>query len=378
MQEKWLSVRTPIRNPWSPDRVRGDKSGFRRILAVFLLALAGCGAPGTESKIPEVPRVFPPPPALPSYVFERSLYDADDLTTKATGSGFLATLVGARSGNGQGLSRPTALAAYQGRVAVVNSLDASISLFDLAQRQFSRFELADTGAQRAPVGVSVDRNGFWYVADGLGNYVLVLDPQGRFQRKMGGPSWLLRLVNVAVDSDAQRVYAIDQAERQHRVRVFHAVTGSHLMDIGHSGDGPGEFNLPVDAAVGRDGRLYVVDSGNYRVQIFDQQGQYLKSFGTAGKRPGQFSRPKEIATDAQGLVYVVDATFGHVQVFDPDGGYQYVIGARGDQGAGATYMLPSGVAVDTDGHLYVLDQWYVKLDVYRPVRHRVQVKPLQQ
>jgi len=352
------------------------KNSFFGLVMAFALALAGCGAPGPEVQVPDAPRVFPPPPAPARYVFERSVYEADDLDAKASDTGFLAMLVGTRRGGGQGLSRPVAAAAHQGRVAVVNSLDASISVFDFAQRQFSRFDLADRGAQRAPMGISVDRNGFWYVADGLGNYVLVLDAQGRLQRKIGGPRWLSRLVNVAVDPDAQRVYAIDQTERQHRVRVFNAVTGSHLMDIGHSGDAPGEFNLPLDAAVGQGGRLYVIDSGNYRVQIFDQQGLYLKSFGAAGKRPGQFSRPKEIATDAQGLVYVVDATFGNVQVFDADGVYQYVIGTRGDQGAAATYMLPSGLAVDGDGRLYLLDQWYVKMDVYRPLRHRADAVPV--
>lgn len=333
------------------------------------LGLVGCSAPGPDAPQARV-TVFPPPPALPRYQFERTLYNADDLASTGQDSGFLALLVGPRRGGGKGLSRPLSVAAHQGRVMVVNSLDAGLSVFDLAQNRFSRIDLSEAGAQRAPLGVAVDRSGTWYVADGLNNYVLVLDAQGRVQRKMGGPRWLSRLVNVAVDSDTQRVYAIDQAEGNHRVRVFNAVTGAHMMDIGGSGDALGEFNLPVDAAVGRDGRLYVVDGGNYRVQIFDAQGQYLKSFGSAGKRPGQFSRPKEIATDAQGLVYVVDATFGNVQVFDADGVYQHFIGVRGDEGAAATYMLPSGVAVDSDGRLYVLDQWYVKLDVYRPVRHR--------
>ncbi len=333
------------------------------------LGLAGCGTPGPDTA-PRPAPVFPVAPAPAHYQFERTLYAADDLGNDASGSGFLTALVGARRGGGQGLSRPVAVAAYQGRVAVVNSLDSTLSLFDFAQRRFSRIDLAEVGAQRAPLGVAVDRFGAWYVADGLSNYVLVLDAQGHVQRKIGGSRWLSRLVNVAVDSDAQRVYAIDQAPGRERVRVFHAATGAHLLDISGADTAAGALHTPVDAAVGRDGRLYVVDSGNYRVQVFDRQGQYLKSFGSAGKRPGQFSRPKEVAVDAQGQVYVVDATHGNVQVFDADGVYQYSIGSRGDQGAPATYVLPSGVTVDSDGRLYVLDQWYVKLDVYRPLRRQ--------
>lgn len=346
------------------------------VAGMLALTLVGCAVPRADLNLPDAPRDFPLAPARTHYHHERTLYTAEDLTSGSGDGGFLSALVGARRGGGQGLTRPTSAAAYQGRVAVVNSLDASISLFDFTQRRFSRLDLTEGGAQRAPQGVAVDRFGNWYVADALSNYVLVLNTQGRVQRKLGGSRWLSRLVNVAVDSDAQRVYAIDQAAGQHRVRVFDAVSGAHLMDIlGGRDASSGAFNLPIDAAVGRNGRLYVVDAGNFQVQVFDQQGRFLMRFGTAGKRPGQFSRPKEIAVDAQGLVYVVDATFGNVQVFNADGVYQYFIGTRGDAGAPATYMLPSGVAVDTDGTLYVLDQWYVKLDVYRPVRGSDSTKP---
>ena len=353
-------------------------NGRRGVVALVLacmLVLAGCGATGPQSTEPEAPRVFPPPPAAPAYQFERSVFEANDLANQGADSGFLTLLVGAKRGGGKGLSRPLALAAHQGRVAVINALDSSLSVFDFAQRQFFSVDLSAHGGQRMPVGISVDRSGNWYVADGLSGYVLVLDAQGRELRKLGGSRWLRKLINVAVDSDRQRVYAVDQTEGQHRVRVFNAVTGSHLMDIGNGGEGPGEFDRPLDAAVGQDGRLYVVDSGNYRIQIFDAHGQYLKSFGSAGKRPGQFQRPKEIATDAQGLVYVTDASFGNIQVFGPGGDYRYVIGSRGDVGAAATYMLPSGLAIDTDARLYVLDQWYVRLDVYRSVQRRA-VAPL--
>ena len=70
--------------------------------------------------------------------------------------------------------------------------------------------------------------------------------------------------------------------------------------IGKRGNGPGEFNLPRDLAIGKDGRLYVVDGGNFRVVVFDREGKYLFSFGSVGKQYGQFARPKEIAIDRDG------------------------------------------------------------------------------
>ncbi len=95
------------------------------------------------------------------------------------------------------------------------------------------------------------------------------------------------------------------------MRVFDAKTGEHLQDIGKRGGGPGEFNLPRDLAIGAQGRLYVVDGGNFRVVVFDRESRCLSSFGSVGKQHGQFARPNEIAVDPQGNVYVIETAFGN-------------------------------------------------------------------
>jgi len=337
-----------------------------------VVLLVGCAAPGSDVTQPDIPRVFPPEPAPARYVFERSVYGADALMAKSQGSGFLNALIGARGqgSEGAGLRRPLALAVHQGRLAVANALDPMVSVFDFTKHQFSKIDLSATGSPRTPVGLCVDGYGNLFVADAMTGSITVFDGQGQLQRRLGGLRWFGRLANITVDTDRQLLFGIDQTEGLHRVRVFNSANGNHVADIGESGDGPGQFNTPQDLVVGKEGRLYVVDSGNFRVQIFDFAGKFISSFGTAGKRPGQFQRPKEIAVDAEGLVHVVDASHGNIQVFDPAGEFLYVIGSRGDQGAPATYLLPSGIAIDVDGRLYVADQGYGKVDIYRSVRHR--------
>ena len=125
-------------------------------------------------------------------------------------------------------------------------------------------------------------------------------------------------------------------------------------------------SLPRDVAVGKDGYLYVVDGGNFRVQVFDANGKYLHSFGSVGKQLGSFARPKEIATDREGNVYVVDTAFGNFQVFTADGELLMYIGERSERDGPAKYMLPSGIAIDEDGRVYMVDQWFRKVDVFRP------------
>jgi DNA-binding beta-propeller fold protein YncE len=176
-------------------------------------------------------------------------------------------------------------------------------------------------------------------------------------------------VGVAVDGAATRLYVVDIGgvdSDQHRVRVFDPKSGKHLFDFGKRGDRDGEFNLPRDAAVAPDGRVYVVDGGNFRVQVFDRDGKFLKVFGAVGRQGGTFSRPKEIAIDGGGNVYVADAAFGNFQIFDAEGRLLLDVGGRSNSDAPAKYLLPSGIAIDGDGRIYFVDQFFRKVDIFRP------------
>lgn len=349
----------------------------RFLMACLFLGLTSCAVTPPPPPPPEreVERVFPSPPGEPRYAYERTLYGASDLVVvKAKGSGWLALLTGEQKGQNdidEGLAKPQALAVHQDHVYVANLLDSSVSVFDIPQRKFYKIGAESPGVLQMPVGLSIDRDGNLFVADATANAILVFDREGKYLRSIGSPKWFSHLTNVTADPKDNRVYAIDAGDAGHRVRVFDALDGRHLFDFGSRGHGPGEFNIPYDLAVGRDGRLNVVDSGNFRVQIFDHDGKYLRSFGSAGKQPGQFSRPKEIAADADGNLYVVDSVFGNFQIFDPDGAFLFFIGTKGEDGATAKYMLPSGIDIDEDGKVYVVDQWYGKIDIFRPLRSKI-------
>ena len=339
-------------------------------VAVWLAAtLAGCASPPVVDVKPAAPLVYPAPPEEARFVFERTIRSSGDIIPDERGSGLKRAVTG-DEGRGEPLSKPYAIAVRRGRLYVSDTVSRFVRVFDVPQGKYSRIgDEEGPGQLNKPIGLDVDAAGNLYVADIGAKAVFVYGPDGKYLRRIGGEKWFSRLTSVTVDPAGQRVYAVDLggvSSEQHQVRVFDAVSGAHLFDIGKRGSGPGEFNLPRDVAIGVGGRLYVVDGGNFRVVIFDKDGKYLSSFGSVGKQYGQFARPKEVAVDREGNVYVVDTAFGNFQIFNPDGELLLFVGDRSERDAPGKYMLPSGIAVDEDGRVYMVDQWFRKIDVYRP------------
>jgi DNA-binding beta-propeller fold protein YncE len=344
---------------------------FFATVTVLLFALLSACAPSNRvtQRAPGPAPVYPAPPDEPRFVFERTIRGSADVVPESEESALKRALTGG-SASSEFLGKPYAVATYRGRVLVSDSVERYVKVFDIPNGRY--YKIGDgegEGALAKPLGLDVDASGTVYVADVTAKIIYVYDIDGKYLRKIAGPKFFDRLSSVTVTPDGERIYVVDiggVSSELHRVRVFNARSGEHLFDIGKRGSGPGEFNLPRDVAVGKNGQLYVVDGGNFRVQIFDRMGKYMGSFGTIGKQLGNFARPKEVATDSQGNVYVADAAFGNFQIFTPEGDLLMYVGDRSEQDGPGKYMLPSGITVDEDGRVYFVDQWFRKIDVFRP------------
>lgn len=345
---------------------------LRAVAALALAAVLASCAPIPDQKGAEraQPLVYPPPPDEPRFYFERSVYSSADVIPETSEARMRRTLTGEATA-GTPLAKPYAVAVHKGRMFLSDSVERFIKVFDMPAGRFFTIGEKDPGLMKKPLGIDVDRNGTLYVSDNGDSTIKVYDRDGKYLRTLGGSKMFDRLASVTVDPTGERVYAVDiggVTSDNHRVRVLNAQTGDLLFDIGKRGNGPGEFNLPRDVAVGKNGHLYVVDGGNFRVQVFERDGRYLQSFGAVGRQLGNFARPKEVATDQEGNVYVVDTAFGNFQIFTPEGELLMFVGTRSERDGPARYMLPSGVYVDEDGRVYMVDQWFRKIDVYRPAR----------
>jgi NHL repeat-containing protein len=130
-----------------------------------------------------------------------------------------------------------------------------------------------------------------------------------------------------------------------------AAPGGRLGPVGPAGSGiPGDsFNRTADVAWDRAGNIYVADGasttiGNARVAKFDKDGHFIKSWGFRGSEAGQFSAIRGIVLDAQGSIYVADSGNKRIQVFDGDGNFKSQI-----TGIGA----PMAICITPGPHQYI-------------------------
>jgi tripartite motif-containing protein 71 len=172
-------------------------------------------------------------------------------------------------------------------------------------------------------------------------------------RDLGAPGQFREPAGVAVAPDGT-VYVVDSGN--HRIQYFDS-TGTYLGQWGRQGNrqgsGDGEFNTPFGVAVAPDGTVYVTDTLNYRVQAFDNSGTFLGTWGREGSADGEFNTPMGVAVAPDGTVYIVDAGNYRIQYFDTAGAY---LGQWGSPGTAAgMFSGPIGVAVASDGTVYVAD-----------------------
>lgn len=114
-----------------------------------------------------------------------------------------------------------------------------------------------------------------------------------------------------------------------------------------------------------DGYLYVVDSGNFRIQVFDRDGNFIRQWGELGSGFSQFSRLRAIAADPEGNLYVSGTQFGNAQIFSPTGRLLLSLGAQGVDGQSGQFRLIAGVVVDETGRVYLLGQYYKRLSIFQ-------------
>jgi len=218
-----------------------------------------------------------------------------------------------------------------------------------------------------PSGLAVDWSGTVYVADLLNHGIRSVSSGGYVGTYMSGgfnfPS------GVAVDNSGNVYVADSNGNSIRKISYGYMTTIAGNGGTG-SQDGYGysaTFDLPTGVAVDYFGNIYVADSRNNKIRKIDTNG-YVSTFagsGVAGSADGMgtkasFSRPIHIAADNAGYLYVSDRDNNKIRKISPAGRVTTLAGtgAAGytdGNGLAAVFNLPSGIAVDPSGNVYVSD-----------------------
>jgi RHS repeat-associated protein len=138
----------------------------------------------------------------------------------------------------------------------------------------------------------------------------------------------------------------------------------YFYQFGTEGTGNGQFKGPAGTTVDSSGNVWVVDSGNNRIEKFQEPGKFLASYGSTGTGTGQFKSPTGVVINpSTGKVYVVDTGNNRVQILDSAGKYVSQFGTAGT--GNGQFKEPTGIAVSTEENaIYVVDKGNNRIELF--------------
>lgn len=194
----------------------------------------------------------------------------------------------------------------------------------------------------APRAVAAGPDGLRIIADSGNHRIVVLDANGNFVRAFGSLCKLNENLAGCVDPDGD----------------------------GPLAQGDGQFNEPWGVAVDPAGQIFVADTWNGRVQVFDQEGKFLRKWGVFNTTNGELGDayilfgPRGLAVDPQGNLLLTDTGNKRIIRYAADGTLLQQIGGGGV--IGGRFEEPVGLAVAPDGNVYVADAWNKRVQKLSP------------
>ena len=186
------------------------------------------------------------------------------------------------------------------------------------------------------------------LADGR---ILIGNAQAQLGTAVRGELW--QPAGLSVDKDGN-LWVADG--RNNRIQEFDA-QGKYVASFGHAGADPGGLNEPWGVAVDDEGYIYVADTWNHRIQKFSPDFGFVASWGVPGtdtSNPLNLFGPRDIAIAADGTLWVTDTGNQRVLHFSRDG---EPLDAGGSPTGITGFSEPVSLAFDADGNLLVASDW---------------------
>ena len=233
-------------------------------------------------------------------------------------------------------------------IFVADHYKHQIHVFDKHRKYIRSLSKAGStnGCLEHPTGIAIDIDGLLYIANYNGHRVEVIKEDGTFVRRIG-EGHLQNPYGVVIRDKS--IYVANAGN--HTVAVF-TLEGKLVRTVGHHGSGPGQFNWPTAVSFSPNGDMFVIDSQNGRMQVFNPEGLFRREFGNT-----QISkcRASTITCTADGNMLVGDFGNKKIIVFNTLGNPIHSFQVDG---------TPCSLCIDYHGDLLVSLHGSVKVAVY--------------
>ncbi|QOY36245.1 hypothetical protein AWH56_000665 [Anaerobacillus isosaccharinicus] len=193
-----------------------------------------------------------------------------------------------------------------------------------------------------PVSIAVDNDEIFYIVDLINQRIAVFSKEGQFLKNFYVENRMLIDPTIVTYSEGF-LYFFDKFD--HQIKKF-TLNGNLVLSFGTQGNGDGQFQYPFDIAVLPEGNIIVSDTGNGRIQVFNEQGIFQYSF------KGSFGMPSGIAVDHENI-YITDPINSRVVVTTHEGKEKKIISKLNKKNIQLNF--PEGLEV-ANNRLYIVDK----------------------
>lgn len=287
-------------------------------------------------------------------------------------------------------------------VYLLTRLDARVVVYGKDGRFLRSF--GETVLSTRPHGITITTAGHVWIADEGAHALVCFDGQGNLVQTVGNPgepsdtgaesgleTLAAELASIEAGGDPfNRPTHVAEApngdlyvtDGYGNARVHHfRADGTLIRSWGQPGNGPGEFNLPHDILVLPDGRVIVADRENNRIQVFDPEGEFMDAWrdvcrpaGIALLPGGELVVAELPGSQGSGALEsgrVEEGSPGRISILAPDGEILMRWGEDPPEAVG-NFGEPHGVAVDSQGAIYVADTGTIRSGVAPDSSHTFQ------
>lgn len=309
-------------------------------VSVLIFAISGCVST-KSSGTPEPYAIYPPPPDTARFQFLTSISNSEKIT--GARSGFAAYILG--EGEAFPINKPYGIASSKGLLAICDPAINGLEILDFEKSTFDYFIPSGKGQLKTPLNCAFDANQNLFVADVDRKQIVVFTKDLEYMTCFGDTG-SFKPTDVCVKND--KIYVPNSIGN--KVNVYSCSDFKLVSSFPNVAKGTdGYLYSPVNITLSND-KIYVADFGDFKVKIYDNNGNYISSVGSYGKSIGQFVRPKGISTDKDENLFVVDAGFENVQIFNKSNKLLMYFG--GPYNVPGDMWLPAKVHIDYDNADY--------------------------